>query len=88
MTTDLVEKCHDALTEELNRQTRGNFGYPVGNIKGRPLVLAVIDALADGVSDEMVQAFRNAMEPYTDGSGWHYDRAIAAAIRAAESREG
>ena len=67
----------------------------------RNIALAVIDALADGVSDEMGDAFDKAHVAYwskhwvesQDASFWKTRRAanriaLSAAIRAAKSREG
>lgn len=44
---------------------------------------AAILVLADSVTDEMVGAFKNKFEPYTDLSGFNYRAALAAALRAA-----
>ena len=47
------------------------------------LARAALSVLAANVSDEMVEAFKDKMEPYTDGSGFNYKAALAAAISAA-----
>ena len=88
MTTDLVEKCARTAKPYL----------PRSEANARLAVLAVIDALADGVSDEMMHAFRRiehehcclgaalddvATRPVNDQER----RALSAAIRAAKSRE-
>ena len=37
-------------------------------------------------TDKMVAAFKNKMEPYTDGSGFNYHAALSAAISAAKEQ--
>ncbi len=49
----------------------------------RASMRAALSVLAANVSDEMVEAFKDKMEPYTDGSGFNYKAALAAAIAAA-----
>ena len=46
------------------------------------VVSHTILALADNVTDEMVEAFKNKLEPYTDASGFNYHAALGAALRA------
>ena len=46
------------------------------------VVSTTIQTLADNVTDEMVEAFKNKLEPYTDASGFNYHAALAAALRA------
>ena len=61
------------------------------SVRERECILAVIDALADGVSTAMVQAFRAQWANKLSKHGETIDavcaRALSAAIRAAKSRE-
>lgn len=57
--------------------------HPDGWIEWLPEARAALSVLAANVSDEMVGAFKDKMEPYTDGSGFNYKAALAAAIAAA-----
>ena len=94
MTTDVVEKCVRAARRIEHRgcctgaALEDTVNMPI-SVRERECILAVIDALADGVTDEMVRAACNAIYP----SRWHEKRenelrrALAAAIRAAKSRE-
>lgn len=47
---------------------------------------AAITALSENVSDEMVDAFIDKLEPYSDASGFDYKSAISAAILAARGQ--
>lgn len=93
MTTDLVEKCARAAFEA---DTRGKyerydpFEAQPKIVKDRfnKLALAVIDALADGVSDEMVRAGDEAFTGLLIPVDSELKAFLAAAIRAAKSREG
>lgn len=78
MTTDLVETCAIAASLADNSHNGEPFAA-----NWRKIVLAVIDALADGVSDEMV-----AEAKFTYMQMQHWPSALSAAIRAAKSREG
>lgn len=77
MITDLVEKCAIAASLADNSHNGEPFAQNYRNI-----TLAVIDALADGVSDEMV-----AEAKFTYMQMQHWPSALSAAIRAAKSRE-
>ena len=81
MTTDLVEKCAIAASLADNYANDGLFAENYRNI-----ALAVIDALADGVTPEMWDAFWHTFN--TDWDGNESPHALSAAIRAAKSREG
>ena len=83
MITDLVEKCARAaaMAEDVpSTQIDSVWREYVDQ------ALAVIDALADGVSQEMCGAFWHTFN--TDWDGNESTRALSAAIRAAKSREG
>lgn len=91
MITDLVEKCARVICETRNVEgfecTCPRPYEPEGNnwCNGNRAIaqaLAVIDALADGVSDEMV-----AEAKFTYMQMQHWPSALSAAIRAAKSRE-
>lgn len=83
MTTDLVEKCAIAASLADNSHNGEPFAQNYRNI-----VLAVIDALADGVSDEMVRAGDEAFTGLLIPVDSELKAFLAAAIRAAKSREG
>ena len=102
-TTDLVEKCATAYTAayENNRRAQAT-GFRMFSLTEahRVGILAVIDALAEAVSDEMGDAFDKAHVAYwskhwvdsQDASFWKTRRAanriaLSAAIRAAKSRD-
>jgi len=80
MTTDLVEKCAIAASLADNSHNGEPFAQNYRNI-----TLAVIDALADGVTDEMAKL---AVDVYEDQPRLidHrvMRRALSAAIRAAK----
>ncbi len=89
MTTDVVEKCARAAAVAMGvRGARVDGVWPeyVGE------VVAVIDALADGVSDEMMDIAAKTLlvDPsrLSPGGVDELRRALSAAIRAAKSREG
>ena len=86
MITDLVEKCAIAASLADNSHNGEPFAQNYRNI-----TLAVIDALADGVSTAMVQAFRAQWANKLSKHGETIDavcaRSLSAAIRAAKSRE-
>lgn len=94
MTTDLVEKCARAIHAESDDR-RFNWASLQGVQRDdfRDMALAVIDALADGVSENsaMVQAFRAQWANRLSKHGETIDavcaRALSAAIRAAKSRD-
>ena len=88
MTTDVVEKCARAIhAESDDRRFNWDSLQGVQRDDFRGMALAVIDALADGVSDEMCVAAYEAWHSQ-DRSTPPIRAAIAAAIRAAKSREG
>jgi len=87
VTTDLVEKCARAIhAESDDRRFNWDSLQGVQRDDFRDMALAVIDALADGVSQEMCGAFWHTFN--TDWDGNESTRALSAAIRAAKSREG
>ena len=98
--SDLVEKCARAIAER--ELWKNETPVYADDVAGRylqkqvsllaerftPHALAVIDALADGVSDEMCVAAYEAWHSQDRRSTPPIRAAIAAAIRAAKSREG
>ena len=94
MTTDLVEKCARAIceSEKLTPVSDEYWSrvYPdsIAAHAWRRSALAVIDALADGVSDEMVRAGDEAFTGLLIPVDSELKAFLAAAIRAAKSREG
>lgn len=108
MTTDLVEKCARALwqrereraahCDDVLSSIRGQAIKPTMDPfdEHRDMwvgdALAVIDALADGVSDEMMDIAAKTLlvDPsrLSPGGVDELRRALSAAIRAAKSREG
>lgn len=97
MTTDVVEKCVRAARRIEHRgcctgaALEDTVNMPI-SVRERECILAVIDALADGVSDEMMEAAAKTLlvDPsrLSPGGVDELRRALAAAIRAAKSREG
>lgn len=87
-----VEAVARAICESVGPEGSSDVRSPMGDWPSwqdsKPQARAAIEAFAANVTPEMIEAFHNAMEPHTDGEGWHYDRAIAAAIRAALSEPG
>ena len=101
MTTDVVEKCARAIhAESDDRRFNWDSLQGVQRDDFRDMALAVIDALADGVTDEMgdaalaattgTNAEASKQRDGEDFSAWGSrlrKTALSAAIRAAKSRE-
>lgn len=90
MTTDLVEKCASDLCVAIwgmDYRPRPGMMPDARWSTALHATLAVIDALADGVSDEMVRAGDEAFTGLLVPVDSELKAFLAAAIRAAKSRE-
>lgn len=90
MTTDLVEKCASDLCVAIwgmDYRPRPGMMPDARWSTALHATLAVIDALADGVTDEMVRAGDEAFTGLLIPVDSELKAFLAAAIRAAKSRE-
>ncbi len=84
---DIVEKCARAASDEIADQVRGDGSRGVETLDVTGIALAVIDALAEGVTIEMGVALERALSEGDGGRdlGGNYKlRALSSAIRAAK----
>lgn len=84
--TDVVKKISDAIVDEIDDQTKGDFSEAVSILNVNAITRAALGALAENVDDRMLQAACRAVHP----AKWHEKRenemrrALRAAILAAK----